>query len=158
MLRKNAFLPSGLIMAILLVYCKSPTAPSPHGPPIKNYRDRVEVIYTRVMPLAEGKSQESAVYLRYSLYDPDAEPETGLFVLPPTIAMSRIGENKYRAYLKHVFIQTKQHSKSHAVSVNDFGLKNATIAIRIDIEGAISWDFKGPKSAPTSLNFKMGRH
>jgi len=157
MLRKTTFLQMGMIMAILLFGCTSPTGPGPHGPHLKEYRDRVEVTYTRVMPLAAEHLQRQEVNLVYQLYDPNGKPSTDWLGTSIPMSVSYSG-NGFVAYLEHVFIQTEKDSSTHWIQVHDYKLANVKTGIQIDVKGAISWERLGPESAPTAIRFKMGRH
>jgi len=147
-----------LFLSIFFNDCKSPEAPE--EPFIPKYRDNVEVIYTRDTSMIRYPEYENKVNLSCSLHDPFREGWSF-----PSYRMERIGENKFRRYLNHVFIQEGSYQDHHTVCVYDSSITpspyHAAIAKGIKVEGAydlriVGW--LGTVDMPGyALQFKMSK-
>ena len=157
---KNIFLIS-LLMLLMSGFngCKnSPT--SPDAP--REYRDQVKVIYTRDPAKIRSPQAADIAILHYELFDPDTkEPINGEdeyiegnYRIGAAI-MEKVAENKFRGYLKHVFIQDSPHQPKHMVYIDDPKLYNGIDSFTpygITIQGAYDIEIKGHE-----LYFRMSK-
>lgn len=159
------------ILAFILMFynlgsCKSPESPT--EPETPQYRDVVEVIYTRDTSKADPSrisdpSKKNTVNFEYTLYDlsrkfyDDGEiysEESKMRLRAGNMEM--ISENKFRLYLKHVLIQQKDWNTNHKLILHDhvFFFNERVIEPKdIKIDGA--YDIVFDKSTSETFNAKI---
>jgi hypothetical protein len=144
------------ISMIISYGCKSPASPD-SVPQTREYRDNVEVIYTR--PTVEGPIQLSEeVLLDYCLYDPATPYGTPY---GSTVAMTKIDVNSYRGVLNRVYIQTGADTNKHYVHISDLRLENLHYpddwTKEVTIEGAYALEIAGDHPSNFRLLFRMSK-
>ena len=151
----------GIIFVILAIFPFT-SCNSPEEPEVYNYRNNVEVIYTRdTSKITNPAGKNSTVFLDFELYDPEKSPAR----YQGFHSTEQINANVFRVYLPRVFIQTEKTSVKHKVWVADPMLKlfdntgreiptSSFTGENIVINGAYDLQIV-PLTSGTELHFKM---
>lgn len=166
MLKRKVFLISLLMLMLIGFGCdkKTPFRPDDPEKPVREYRDKALVTYTRdPAKILNPGGGNAGVYIAYELFDPDTkEPGEHEYIENNCriggVKPEKISEYTFQGYIKHVLIQSSPYHSKHAVYVQDPKLYDGSSGssytpYNIEIEGAYDIEIKHNK-----LFFKMSKN
>lgn len=148
-----------LFMIVLMTCVLGIQCSSPAGPDKDDYRNNVEVTYTRPADAEIDTGAVDDVWLSLYLYDPAVT--TGFW--GPSyhdsrdIVMDKTGKNTYRCVVNKIYIQ-KPNEEKHQAGVSDIPrVPQITYAENISVQGAYDLETRTMRVG-TTLLFRMAKN